>query len=217
VMLPTRATAGQTVSALFLSGCLALALCFAWALVFLPQLDLLRAAPMFLVTILSSWALVGLGRSWEEVVDDSLARRLLQGVAGALVGLFAVWVQGYAIFGPQPLAPPEASRHAFYGAIYADNRSLTIVTGHVAYFTLMFLVLRWWKCVEPGRAMRFAVPAVLATALWAFVLLFLLPTAEERQIGFWSMLLASVVVQLASPWRSSPEETPQRRMRLRYA
>jgi hypothetical protein len=61
------------------------------------------------------------------------------------------------------------------------------------------------------------VPAVLATALWAFVLLFLLPTAEERQVGFWSLVLASVIVQLASPWRSSPEATPQRRMRLRYA
>ena len=194
VLLPTPSSTGATANALFVSGGLSLAGGLAWALVFLPQMDPVRAAPTLFLTVICAWVLVAIGRAWRKPCEDSLGRRLLQGLAGAAVGAFAVWLQGYPVLGPDPLRPAaDAVRHPFYGALYADNRSLSLAAGYLSYFGLMFLVLRWWKVVEPDRATRFDVPAVLATAFWAFVLLFLLPTAEERQAGFVSMVLTAVV------------------------
>ena len=141
----------------------------------------------------------------------------MQAAAGIGVGVLVVWLRAIRCSNPESLPPPDPVRHPFYGALYPENRSLPLLAAHVGYFGLMFLVLRWWRICRARRQTRFAVPAVLATAFWGFVLLFLLPTAEERQAAFAAVVLTSAVVQLASPWRGPPEEAPPRRLRLRYA
>jgi len=80
----------------------------------------------------------------------------------------------------------------------------------------MFAILRWWHMTEPLRSAKFSWPALLATGFWAYVLLFLLPTADERLIGFATMVLTAAAVQLASP-RREPDPTPSKRVRLRWA
>jgi hypothetical protein len=103
-----------------------------------------------------------------------------------------------------------------FDALYPENHSLPVIACWVSYFGLMFLLLRWWKDIEAHRPQRFSLQALLATCFWAYILLFLLPTAQERQTAFATMGLTSVVVQLASPCRQ-PSPPREKRLRLRFA
>jgi hypothetical protein len=210
-----------------LLAALALALMFsmAWALVF-ERGDWRALAPTFFLSAVCSWACLIPGKLWTSVVDDSWQRRLVLMCLGLVVGLFALWLDGYPLpwpwqpDGTESLSPAPRSlagtRHPFYSVLYPDNHTLPVIAGWVSYFGLMFLVLRWWKDVEEQRAHRFSLHAFLATAFWAFILLFLLPTAHERQIGFSTMVLTSAIVQAVSPC-TQPAPPRGKRLRLRYA
>src|SRR5207237_404944 len=132
--------------------------------------------------------------------------RLLQMTLGFGVGLLALWWAGYEFPLPwknagqlevlQPLVPDEQRaqllRHSWIGQHYrSENTSMPILACYVTYFGLMFLVLRWWKTTETHRSKRFSVLSVLAVALWAYLLLFLLPSVNDREIGFVSLVMAA--------------------------
>ena len=178
--------------------------------------DWRRMIGPFTLATLCSWTILLLARLWSGPAEDSVVRRLTQGVLGIGIGVFAVWLQGYGLSDALSPRIEVGPRHPFYGSLFADNQSLSVGVGHVGYYGLMFLILRWWRATELKRAQRFALPALLASGFWAFALLFLLPTAEERQLGFVGMVIASVAVQLASP-RRDPDPAPSHRLRWRYA
>ena len=99
---------------------------------------------------------------------------------------------------------------------WSENRSMPMLACYLGFFGLMFLVLRWWKTAEERRGRRFSLKPVVAAALWSYLLLFLLPAAPQRQLGFMTMIMTAIVCQLVSPWK---EPTPMRgkRLRLGYA
>ena len=204
---------------------LALLLSMGWALIF-QHGDWRALAPTFFVSAAASWALLIPGKLWRGAVEESWQRRLVLMGLGLGIGLLALWLDGYPLplpgqvdtleaLAPQPRGVSE-TRHPFYSALYPDNRSLPVFACYLSYFGLMFLVLRWWKNVEEQRPQRFSFHAFLATCFWAYILLFLLPSAEERRLGFATMALTSVIVQVVSP-RREPSTRPGKRLRLRYA
>jgi hypothetical protein len=65
------------------------------------------------------------------------------------------------------------------------------------------------------RPHRFSLFAVLATAFWGYVLLLLWPR-PEAPTGLVALVMASVIVQVVSPWEQPPA-VRGRRLRLRYA
>lgn len=91
---------------------------------------------------------------------------------------------------------------------------MPILACYVAYFGLVFLVLRWWKTTETYRSKRFSLLAVAGVALWAYLLLFLLPGLHDREMGFVSLVLAAVVCQVSCPWK---EKVPVKKKKLRLA
>jgi eukaryotic-like serine/threonine-protein kinase len=206
---------------------LSMVLSMAWALVF-QQGDWRVLAPTCFLALASSWALLIPGKLWTNSVDESWQRRLSLMGLGLGIGLLALWLEGYRLpipglvdnadaLDPVPRGPaPDVRRHPFFEALYPPNHTLPVLACYLSYFGLMFLVLRWWKDVEEQRPQRFSLQALLATLLWAYGLLFLLPTTRERHIAFATMAMTSVIVQVVSPWRQS---APQRvkRLRLRYA
>jgi hypothetical protein len=112
-------------------------------------------------------------------------------------------------------ATRDALRSSFVGRIYSDeNTSMPILACFISYFGLMFLVLRWWKTTEMNRSKRFSALSVAGVALWAYLLLFLLPSVEHRELAFTSMLLTAVVCQAAAPWK---EKVAVRRKKMRLA
>jgi hypothetical protein len=219
-----------------LSGILVWALVFAglmaagWSLLF-GRGEWTPLVKTFYITLAASWAVLIPSRLWPVTgaAEDSWSRRLLLMTLGFGVGLLALWLDGYQIplswsqdveqseiFRPWEPAPNEpATRTSLYRLLYTENRSMPVVACYLGYFGLMFLVLRWWKTTEERRGKRFSLKPVVAAALWAYLLLFLLPSVQQRQLGFISMILTAIVCQLVSPWKE-PVPVRGKRLRLGY-
>src|SRR5262249_6592472 len=161
----------------------------------------------FVLATTASWGVVLLGNSWKTAADDSLQRRIVQGSLGVLLGLAAVWLEGYSLGSVEPALDPwqrkadTTQRSPFFGALYANNTTISVAVGHMAYFGLMFAAIRWWRLVEPIRPSRIEWADVIAICFLAFVLLFLLPSAEERLVGFATVAMTAIAVQAVSPRR----------------
>ncbi|MCI0639570.1 MAG: serine/threonine protein kinase [Gemmataceae bacterium] len=214
----------QLAGAVLLASFLALVFSFLLGILF-KEGDWQSMAPVFFLTTLGSGAVLTISRFWKTPVEDSWTRRLVLMGMGVGLGIIGLWLDGFQLpwFGNGPadsmrplVSPGEASRHPVYGLLYPDNRTLPVFFGYLSYFGLMFLALRWWKMGEETRAQRFSVQAVGATAFWAYVLLFLLPAAAQRQEAFLALLLTSAIVQLVSPWTPKTLER-NKKFRLRYA
>jgi eukaryotic-like serine/threonine-protein kinase len=170
----------------------------------------------FFLTAAASWAVILPSRLWGglKTLEDSWTRRLVLMCCGFAVGLFGLWLDGYALPLPwsatgqvdslQPWAPPDGDmqRHrSFFTALYPENRSMPLLACYLGYFGLMFLVLRWWKSTEATRSKRFSLKPVIATLFWGYILLFMLPSTDQRHTALVAMALTSTVVQTVSPWR----------------
>jgi serine/threonine protein kinase len=192
--------------------------------------DYSKLGPLFFMIVAASWAVLIPNKLWlPSAAEESWTRRLLQMTLGFGVALLALWWAGYEV--PMPwsnaerldvLRPwqandqtQEALRHSWTGRIYgSENTSMPVLACYICYFGLMFLVLRWWKVTETQRKRRFSVLAIASVGLWGYLLLFLLPSAEHRELAFASMLLTSVVCQVSSPWK---EKVSIRKKKLRLA
>jgi serine/threonine protein kinase len=207
-----------------LSGMLLLAVALAglfsvaWSL-FYQSGEQTNLVPIFFTVLAASSCVLISSKLWPVTPqEESWARRLLLMTLGLGVGVFALWLDGYEM----PIPPWKSSvnrlevlrpwqgdvegqlalRQSFFGRLYAtENTTMSMMACYLSYFGLMFLLLRWWKQTETSRSKRFSLKPVLAAAFWGYVLLFLLPSAHHREIGFVSVVLTSVVCQLASPWR----------------
>jgi eukaryotic-like serine/threonine-protein kinase len=217
---------GMLLWAIVFSGLLAAG----WALLFGKG----EWAPLlntFYLTLAASWAVLLPSKLWPVTSDDdSWSRRLLLMSLGFGVGLLALWLDGYQFPLPWALGAEQAEvfrpwvpgpndlvgERSPLRWIYTDNRSMPVLAGYLGFFGLMFLVLRWWKSTEERRRKRFALKPVVAVALWAYLLLFLLPGLPQRRLGFETMVLTAVVCQLVSPWKA-PVAVRGKRLRLGYA
>ena len=201
-----------------------------WSL-FFSEGDYSKLAPTFFLVAALSWSVLIPSKLWPPTPqDDSWSRRLLLMTLGFGVALFALWLQGDEV--PMPwkaratidiLKPFEGSdeagrtalRHSYLGGLFkTENTSMPVLACYLSYFGLMFLVLRWWKTTETHRSKRFSFKPVIAVAFWAYLLLFLLPGLADRELGFVSMTMASVVCQVSCPWK---ERVAVKRKKLRLA
>ncbi len=192
-------------SALFAAG---------WAL-FVRKADWAALTDTFFLTTAASWAVIVPSRLWGglKTLEDSWSRRLVLMCCGFGVGLFALWLDGYAL--PLPWTPAnqvdalqpwagadgESARAPWIFTRYPENRSMPMLACYLGYFGLMFLVLRWWKNTEPTRSKRFSLKPVIATLFWGYILLFMLPGPAQRHTGLVALALTAAVVQSVSPWR----------------
>jgi hypothetical protein len=186
-----------------------------------------------LIAVAASWAVLVPSKLWvPDAQDDSWTRRLMLMTLGFGVAVLALWLDGYQL--PFPWTGPgrfevlrpwqgdpeakEALRISWLGKLYAgENTSMPILACYISYFGLMFLVLRWWKVTELNRPRRFSLKPVFAVAFWGYLLLFLLPSLQHREIGFVSLVMASVVCQVTCPWKEKAAVRSKKRMRLATA
>jgi len=165
-------------------------------------------ARMFFPSVLCSWLVLAVCKRWSQPMEESVARRLTLLSLGLLLGLVAMWLDGF------PLPWPHEGGDARVPSTDAIEHTLPKLGRYLGYFGLLFLLLRWWKLTELRRTQRFNVQAVVATAIWAGVLLLLLPRMELKAMSlfFAPPVLASVIVQVVSPWE---KRAPARSKRLR--
>jgi hypothetical protein len=216
-------------SALLLSIIMSAMLAVGWVLL-TGQGKFDKLAPVFFVGVACSWAVLIPNKLWPpSKEDDSWTRRLVLMTLGFVVAILALWLDGYEL--PMPWSPQarfevlqpwqgdadvqKNLRHSWLGGLTRkENTSMPILACYLSYFGLMFLILRWWKITETNRSKRVSFKPLFATAFWGYLLLFLLPSAHHREIGFISMMTAAIVVQTASPWKERPAFRPKKRLRL---
>jgi hypothetical protein len=157
------------------------------------------------------WAVLLPARLWSGRRGDVWLRRLIMLLVGAGVGVGALWLDGWLPRLPQAEVPgagplPVLSS-VFPTGGYAD------LAAYLSYFGLVFFAPRWWRMADPRRVQRFSFAPILTAGFWSLILLLVWP---QPMRGAVALVLASIVLQLVSPWEPVP--TPAaKRMRLRYA
>jgi hypothetical protein len=230
VVVPTRQRVLELCGSLGMSALLAAVLCILWAAVRRTN-DLAEMGGYFFLTMACCWAVLIPAKIWATRVEDSWRRRLVLLCLGLGVGLLALWLEGYdlrALFAPESRAaaaevgdevPPEealpAPRNWTLGGLFHSGTALPIAACYLSYFGLAFFVLRWWKMADRRRPQRFSLYAVLTAGFWGYVLQMLWPPPTQP-VGFVALVMASVIIQLVSPWEAPPPR-PGRRLRLRYS
>jgi eukaryotic-like serine/threonine-protein kinase len=230
VVVPPRQRVLELCGSLGMAALLAAALCILWAALRRTN-DVREVGSYFFLTVASCWAVLIPAKMWATRVDDSWRRRVALMSLGLFVGAGALWLEGYqlsALFtaeaqeaaeavvepaeGP---GQPAAARHWTPAALWGSGSELPVAACYLSYFGLAFFLLRWWRMADRRRPHRFSLFAVLATAFWGYVLLLLWPR-PAAPTGLVALVMASVIVQLVSPWEQPPPSRG-RRLRLRYA
>jgi hypothetical protein len=209
---------------LALSVLLAGLFCVLWAAVMRTN-DLQTIGSYFFLTVAGCWAVLVPAKVWTRRVPDSLGRRLVLMSLGLAVGLEALWLDGHELHAL--LAPGAQASAAARPALAVPPRQdgwflnrisrpdVPVAACYLSYFGLAFFVLRWWKLAERRRPQRFSLWAVLLAAFWGLVLFALWP-GTQAALGVMTLVMASVIIQLVSPWEPAPPPAA-RKLRLRYA
>ena len=168
----------------------------------LMQVDLARKPQdlgfLFATTLLGSWAVLVSNKFAQEGEGDLTTRRVVQLVVGAVVGLIAAMLSGWMMVDP---AAPAASTFAF---VWFDQRwtpgPMTGLLGYATYYGLVALAVDWWTMTNRDRKSRFRLVPVVKAGVFALIpaLLFFQPQAHPYALP--TVVLTSVIVQLASPW-----------------
>jgi eukaryotic-like serine/threonine-protein kinase len=165
-----------------------------------------QLAWLALVGTIGSWAVLIPSKFWEGTRGDPVVRRVVLMTMGLLVGLFA-WGSAEALMvNVPPAAPTSISlfRHNEFNFNFTgfyDTFGQPTFRLYLAYFGLLFLIVRWWRQADPLRTSRLSIWCALVCVFWAGVLGYVPPFKDFP--ASWGMILAantSIAVQLSSPW-----------------
>jgi hypothetical protein len=179
--------------------------------------DIMEVTWPFFLTVATCWAILVPAKIWNARRGDSGVRRGIMMVLGALLGLGALWLHsGEGLWSSHTWSASLGDQTSF--SVFGQRQTIPIpvAAGYLSYFGLAFFCLRWWKLADRHRQSRFSLAPILAAGFWACVLLLVWPWGQEPEPwGILTLLMASAIVQLASPWE--PTSPPAaKRMRLRY-
>lgn len=157
-----------------------------------------------LVSTAGAWAVLIPAKFWEGTRGDPVVRRVVLMTMGLFVGLFAWSTAQLLMVNVPPVEPNslspikngEFSLSGFYDTVGQPTLRL-----YVAYFGLLFLIVRWWRQADPLRTSRLSIWFALVCVFWAGMLS-LVPPFKDFPPS-WGMILAantSIAVQLGSPW-----------------
>jgi len=163
---------------------------------------------LFFLTLAICWAILIPTKFWAALKEDEWKRRLILTGCGALIGLLALWLEGWTP------SVPGISEGGF-SSLPQTSLGLAAGAGFVSYFGLTFGLLRWWKTTNRRRSSWFSFFPVIATGFWALVLLILYPN-PEKPYGAAALVMSSMILQWVSPWQAPPPALP-RRVRMRRA
>jgi hypothetical protein len=207
-----RTQATELCVSLVLAALLAGAGTMLWAALSHGSFSTNQVIQIFFLTVAASWAVLIPAKCWANYRGDTWARRIVMMILGLLVGMGALWVDGWS-------PPSEIVMARADGGVAEAPRGpwhhpmVNNVAGHLSYFALAFFALRWWKLTDRRRPHRFSFAPVLAAACWGVLLLLVW---SEPWRGTLVITATAAIVQLVSPW-DQPVPPVVRRMRLRYA
>ncbi|MEM9827096.1 MAG: serine/threonine-protein kinase [Planctomycetota bacterium] len=171
-------------------------------------LDPVRLAPIaMMATTIATAAvlLLGVGKSWEKDDSDATSRRLAGAGVGAIVGAVAWSMHEFLLLPVDSGLARDIDEFSPPLALYAEDGSATMPT-MMAFYAILFGMLRMWRPIDPIRRRRFSVWPVAVTAFAAYLLHQFIPIPQPGGI-----LIAggiSIVTQFAAPW-VHPQSPPK--------
>ncbi|MCA9074179.1 MAG: protein kinase [Planctomycetaceae bacterium] len=162
---------------------------------------------------IGAWLLLGLSKWNEGRRVDGSTRRLLQFLAGCVVGLAAFALSDGLLIGTDVPAdvydgtlwsqPSDPMFVSVGGRPLFEEGGRPTILGFVGFFAALFGLRRWWWHTDSFRQKRFRIGSVLLTVCMAWLV-----SSIWAFPPIWAMTWAAVIssgVQLASVW-TPPEE-----------
>jgi hypothetical protein len=174
--------------------------------------QLTDVSTFFFLTVGVCWAVLVPAKLWVGRRGDSWLRRLIMLLVGVGVGLGALWLEGWMPRLPPGEPSPLSSASPVFSSVFPTG-GIADVAAYLSYFGLVFFALRWWKMADPRRGQRFSFAPILTAGFWSLILLLVW---SQPLHGAAALIVASVIVQLVSPWEPPPRAAAKP-VRLRYA
>jgi len=156
-----------------------------------------QSAWLVLAAIVGTWAVLVTAKFWELREGDGALRRFTMMIVGAALGLVG-WLIADGLLVSLPRADAlQVHNYRLSGVFYGPDGA-AMPMAFVASFATLFLLVRWWRQIDPLRHTRLSLwslactilAATLVAALWQFPQWWLPMTAGS----------VSIAVQMASPW-----------------
>ncbi|MEM7312766.1 MAG: bifunctional serine/threonine protein kinase/MFS transporter [Planctomycetota bacterium] len=152
---------------------------------------------MTIVSIMGAWGILTVSKMWENNNGSTFRRRLTLLFVGGIVGAAAVGLTQFIGFQPQYLPEPieglllDSAPNGFY-----TSRGTPQLPAYMAFFGLLFMVVRWWRQADPIRGTRMGIWATAACVLGALITQAFFPMPG----GFLIPASVAVAVQSAAPF-----------------
>ena len=166
---------------------------------------------MGIMSVLSTWTILSLARRWEQRTEDSIAFRFAMFVAGLILGAVSFQLSEYLLVPWEAVSNPNAgiqiniadknilenTYNRTWKGFY-DPQGIPTLAGHMAYFGLLFWIVRWWRQSDMLRKKKISYWIICWSMLAAGLvqLLFYFPSPWT----YWFAGVTSLAVQVASPW-----------------
>ncbi len=157
-----------------------------------------------LVSLITAWIAIGLGKRWQREDGDWAIRSFVQLTSGFLIGFIAYQLSNYLMVPWEQITQermgelPVKRWEGFFG----ENQE-PLLPAFLAYFPLLMGSVQWWKQVDPLRRSRFSFWSVIWSVVMASLMYLIIPLPQP-----WIAIMAagtSIAIQLSSPWINSDE------------
>ncbi|QDU58834.1 serine/threonine-protein kinase [Aeoliella mucimassa] len=162
------------------------------------------------VSTLGCWVVIAVSKFTEGRTEDQVPMRMWQMAGGSLVGL-AAWGLAYELmigvpyvndagvrFNGSMLSEVLDSNQSDYLQWYGTNAVLPDLMLCVMYFSLMMLVLRWWKLADYTRRTRLSLIGTGVAICGAWLLHFIFWFPQPTGVAVAGVIAVST--QLVSAW-----------------
>jgi hypothetical protein len=182
------------------------ALCTApWAL-FQSPVEWTLLGRVFLLSTALGWGALLIAMLAPPVRRDTntWGRRLHMLLAGLAVGALAFWLDGWVV--PRGGTAAETSRDIVVGTwARVSPDTFSVAMKYLFYFGVTAAVCRWWTLTDRRRKERFRFLPIISAGFWGAAFLFLWPwESASAALGIAPLVIATVAVQVASPWNPPP-------------
>ncbi|MCA9182756.1 MAG: hypothetical protein KDA51_14945, partial [Planctomycetales bacterium] len=159
-----------------------------------------------MVSLVTAWVSIGLGKRWQREEGDWAIRSFTQLTWGFAIGALAYLLSDYLIVPWETIT--TQGRHVVdlpvqrWSGFFAQDGS-PLLPAYLAYFPLVMGLVHWWKQVDPLRRTRFSFLSVIWSVIAASIVYLLIPFPQP-----WGALIAagtSMAIQLSSPWINPTE------------
>lgn len=216
VVHSTRGSIGELSGSLAMTAVLGLLTTMLWAAI--SREDWHWLGTTYFLTVAVSWTVLLPAKLWNlNNREDVWSRRLTMAVFGAMLGLFALWLDGWNLNPKSFGIPSRAVSEDSLNAVASPRDALGVAAAYMSYFALVFGLMKWWRLADRRRKSWFSLWPVLVAGFLSCILWGMLELENHAGLSNFgaaaALTTAAALVQFVSPHDPRPMAFPKR---LRY-